>query len=81
MISRVTQGLPKVLRVGVSDWEGETAFRKNIAFSAWVANELTVESYSANAGDSLTYHSTSPFTTVWTMRNDNNRSDNCDRSE
>lgn len=78
-ISRLTQAKPSVLLVEVSDWDGAMAIAKYGVFS--VASEaqkyeLTVGSYSGNAGDSLSYHNASYFTTM-DRDNDNNRGDNC----
>ncbi|KAL9972082.1 hypothetical protein ACROYT_G018323 [Oculina patagonica] len=77
-ISRITQAVSTVLRVEVSDWEGATAFAKYGIFlvgSESTKYELTIGSYSGNAGDSLSYHSASAFTTMDSDNDD--RIDNC----
>ncbi|KAL9972077.1 hypothetical protein ACROYT_G018317 [Oculina patagonica] len=77
-ISRLTNAVSSVLRVEVSDWEGATAFAKYGIFrvgSESTKYQLTVGSYSGNAGDSLSYHSASTFTTMDSDNDD--RNDNC----
>ena len=59
-ISRLTQAMPAVLFVEVSDWEGTSAIAKYEIFrvaSESLKYELTLGSYSGNAGDSLSYTS------------------------
>ena len=78
-ISRLTQAMTAILLVEVADWEGATAVAKYGIFrvaSESLSYELTVGSYSGNAGDSLSYHNSSSFTTM-DRDNDDNRGENC----
>lgn len=78
-ISRFTKAIPTDLLVEVSDWEGTTVIAKYGIFrvaSESLKYELTVGSYSGDAGDSLSYHNGSSFTTM-DRDNDNKIGENC----
>ena len=78
-ISRLTQAIDVVLRVDLTDWYETTAFAKYGNFrveNESVKYKLTVGSYTGTAGDSLSYHSASSFTTM-DKDNDSNRGENC----
>ena len=78
-ISRLTQAISVALLLKVSDWDGETAIAKYGMFivgSESLKYELTIGAFSGNAGDSLSYHNASHFTTM-DVDNDNSVYDNC----
>ena len=78
-IHRLTASRPSELRVEIEDWSGGRAYAKYGSFGVGDEQslyQLSVDSYSGSAGDSLAYHNSMKFSTK-DMDNDKKSDRNC----